>query len=42
LQDNNESNGLTLNSGQWVLIIASSLLSLAIGLAPAMLSTLSL
>jgi NADH-quinone oxidoreductase subunit N len=42
LQDNNESDGLTLNSGQWVLIIASSLLSLAIGLAPAMLSTLSL
>jgi NADH-quinone oxidoreductase subunit N len=42
LQDNNEADGLTLNSGQWVLIIVSSLLSLVMGLAPSLLSTLSL
>jgi NADH-quinone oxidoreductase subunit N len=42
LQENNESAGLTLNRGQWTLIIASALLSLAIGVAPAVLSTLSL
>jgi NADH-quinone oxidoreductase subunit N len=42
LQENNESAGLTLNRGQWTLIIASALLSLAIGVAPALLSTLSL
>ena len=42
LQENNESTGLTLNRGQWTLIIASALISLAIGVAPAVLSTLSL
>ncbi len=42
LQENNESTGLTLNRGQWTLIIASALISLAIGVAPALLSTLSL
>jgi NADH-quinone oxidoreductase subunit N len=42
LQEDNESAGLTLNKVQWILIIASALISLAIGVAPALLSTLSL
>jgi NADH-quinone oxidoreductase subunit N len=42
LQDNTEGSGHTLNKGQWSLIIIASLISLAMGVLPGLLLTLSL
>lgn len=42
LQDNSDGLGHTLNKGQWSLIIIASIISLAMGVLPGLLLTLSL
>ncbi|MFM7016869.1 MAG: NADH-quinone oxidoreductase subunit N [Bacteroidota bacterium] len=42
LQDNGEASSITLNAGQLTLIVLGAIISLAIGIMPGILSTLSL